>query len=237
MNSTAAGTSVTVPVMASARIVSVNAGREVEASWAGTLGRTAISKRPLRGPAQVGLLGLDDDEQADKAHHGGTEQAIYAYAREDLDWWAARLGRELPSGQFGENITTVGVDVTGAVVGEVWRLGDVVLQVTSPRVPCTVFRNWMDERGWVKTFREAGRPGAYLRVLRPGLLAAGEEIERISRPVDSVSVADALEAFYRRDVDMVRLMIAVPGHSRKLDDLPEEWLSARLSGTKARAAG
>ncbi len=226
MNSPAGGWSVSVPVMETARVVSVNTGRGRSASWAGELRRTAIDKRPVPAAVQVGLLGLAGDEQVDKAHHGGTEQAVYAYAREDLDWWAGRLGRKLPSGMFGENVTTQGLDVTGAVIGEVWRLGGVVVQVTSPRIPCIVFRNWLDEKGWIKAFRQAGRPGAYLRVCEPGTLRAGDPAEVVSRPEGSVTVAGALEAFYTRDVAVMRRLESVPGHSVKFDGLAGEWLAA-----------
>ena len=156
-----------------ARVISVNAGRGKDAAWAGQLGRTAIDKRPLAGPAEVGWLGLAGDEQSDTENHGGREQAVYAYAREDLDWWVERLSRELGHGVFGENITTSGLDVTGALIGEVWQLGTAVVQVTSPRIPCVVFAGWLDEEHWVKRFADAGRPGAYLRVLQEGVVRPG----------------------------------------------------------------
>ncbi|HEY2575413.1 MAG TPA: MOSC domain-containing protein [Streptosporangiaceae bacterium] len=212
--------------METARVVSVNTGRERSASWAGGLRRTAIDKRPVAAAVQVGMLGLAGDEQADKAHHGGSEQAIYAYAREDLDWWAARLGRELRDGTFGENVATRGLDVTGAVIGEVWRLGGIVVQVTSPRIPCVVFRNWLGEKGWIKAFRLAGRPGAYLRVCQQGMLRVGDPVEVMSRPEGSVTVADALEAFYTRDAGVMRRLESVPGHSVKFDGIADEWLAA-----------
>jgi MOSC domain-containing protein YiiM len=212
------------PASAPARIVSVNTGREKPASWAGELKRTAIDKRPVTGPVQAGELGLAGDEQADKADHGGPDQALYAYAREDLDWWAARIGRELRDGMFGENVTTAGLDVSNAVIGEVWRFGEVVVRVTSPRVPCVVFRNWLGEKGWIKRFRAAGRPGAYLRVCQPGPVRAGDRIELVSRPLRSYSVADALEAYYQRDVAVIRRLLDVPGRSAVYEALAAEWL-------------
>jgi MOSC domain-containing protein YiiM len=221
------------PTKSGARIVSVNTGGEKVAPWAGKMGRTAIDKRPVWSAVPVSALGLAGDEQADKLHHGGPDQAIYAYAREDLDWWADRLGRELRDGMFGENITTAGLDLNGAVIGETWRFGAVVVQVTSPRVPCVVFRNWMDEAGWIKAFREAGRPGAYLRVCQPGMLRAGDPIEPVSRPENSVTVAEVLEAYYRRDAGVIRRMTAVPGHSRGWEGVAEEWLAAEPAGTSA----
>jgi MOSC domain-containing protein YiiM len=230
MDSPAGQSSNSVPVMETARVVSVNIGREQAASWAGGLRCTAIDKRPVAAAVQVGLLGLAGDDQADKANHGGTEQAVYVYAREDLDWWGARVGRELRGGMFGENVTTEGLDVTGAVIGEVWRFGGIVVQVTSPRVPCVVFRNWMDETGWIKAFREAGRPGAYLRVCTPGMLQVGDPVEVVSRPEDSVTVADALEAFYTRDVGVMRHLATVPGHSVKYEELAGVWQAAGSAG-------
>ena len=124
----------------SARVISVNTGRGKDADWAGKLGRTAIDKRPVPGRVEVGTLGLGGDEQVDKPAHGGPEQAVYAYAREDLDWWVEQLGRELADGTFCENITTVGLDVTGALIGEIWELGTARVQVTAPRASGTTSR-------------------------------------------------------------------------------------------------
>jgi MOSC domain-containing protein YiiM len=210
----------------SARVVSVNTGGQRAAGWAGRMQRTAIDKRPAAAAVPVGPAGLAGDEQADKDNHGGPDQAVYAYAREDLDWWAGRLGRELGGGMFGENVTTEGLDVTGALIGETWRLGEVVVQVTSPRIPCAVFRNWIDEKGWVREFRAAGRPGAYLRVLRPGMLRAGDPAELVSRPAGSVTVAEVLAAYYERDAGVIRRMLAVPGHSARWDGMAEELCAA-----------
>ena len=212
--------------MANARIVSVNVGREVSASWAGQLKRTAIDKRPVAAAVPAGPLGLAGDEQADKVDHGGPDQALYAYAREDLDWWGGQLGRRLRDGMFGENVTTAGLDLNVALVGEIWQFGGAVVQVTAPRIPCIVFRNWIEEKGWIKRVRASGRPGPYLRVLRPGMLRAGDPIGRLSRPADSVTVTEALEAYYERDAAVIRRMVAVPGHSSRWDGMAEAWLAA-----------
>ena len=214
--------------MASARVISVNIGHAVDASWAGQLKRTAIDKRPVATAVPAGVLGLAGDEQADKVDHGGPDQALYAYAREDLDWWAGQLGRRLRDGMFGENITTAGLDLNGALIGEMWRFGEVVVQVTAPRIPCIVFRNWLGEKGWIKRVRSSGRPGPYLRVRQPGALRAGDPIERLSRPAGGVTVAEALEAYYERDVAVIRRMMAVPGHSSRWDGMAEAWLAAAV---------
>ena len=178
--------------MASGRVVSVNTGGASDAEWAGRGKRTAIDKRPVAGPVPVGRLGVAGDEQVDKENHGGYEQALYAYAREDLDWWVERLGRELPEGTFGENITTAGLDISGALIGETWRLGTALVQVTSPRVPCGTFAGWMDERSWVKRFADAGRPGAYLRVLEEGTVGRGDPVEVLGQPAERVTVAESM---------------------------------------------
>ncbi len=142
------------------------------------------------GSKQDGLgSGLVGDFIGDHRHHGGDQQALYAFGREDLDAWEARLDRELPNGFFGENLTTAGIDVNGARLGEIWRIGDTVeLRVTSPRLPCNTFRGWMDEPGWLKTFTAAARPGAYLAVVTPGFVGAGDSISVIHRPDHRVTV-------------------------------------------------
>src|SRR5271170_3645334 len=130
--------------MAAARVISVNRGPEADLTIGGKPGRTAIDKRPAGGQVAVGLLGVAGDEYADKENHGGRDQAVYAYAREDLDWWTEQLGRELRNGIFGENVTTAGLDISAALVGEIWQLGTAVVQVTAPRIPCVTFQSWLD---------------------------------------------------------------------------------------------
>ena len=160
--------------------------------------QTAIDKRPVTGRAAVRALGVDGDEQADLVNHGGIYQAVYAYAREDLDWWERELGRDLRDGMFGENLTLRGIDITGAVTGERWQVGTTVLEVTTPRVPCAKFRSWMGEKGWVKWFAAAERPGAYLRVLEEGEIGAGDQVEVVFRPDDARSILELFRSHYAR---------------------------------------
>jgi MOSC domain-containing protein YiiM len=216
--------------VANARVISVNAGRGKTADWAGRLGRTAIDKRPVAGRAGVGTLGLDGDEQVDKAAHGGAEQALYAYAREDLDWWVEQLGRELANGLFGENITTAGLDVTGALIGEIWQLGTATVQVTAPRIPCVVFAGWMDERHWVKRFAAARRPGAYLRVLREGVVGAGDPVEVMSRPGEEVTIAESMTAYYG-DAGLMRRLLRVEGRGEFWDQVAPVVLERAAAGS------
>ncbi|PSL53027.1 MOSC domain-containing protein YiiM [Saccharothrix carnea] len=179
-------------------VLSVNVGSRVEFDQA-AVGHTGIGKRPVPGPVEVrapgpGGSGVAGDHISDVRHHGGGDQAVYAYAREDLDEWSAELGRDLTPGLFGENLTTTGVDVCGALVGERWRIGGVLLQATSPRVPCRTFAGVMEERGWVKTFTQRGLPGTYFRVLEPGTITAGDEITIEHRPDHGVTIALAFRA-------------------------------------------
>jgi MOSC domain-containing protein YiiM len=201
-----------------ARVISVNTGRGKDAGWAGELRRTAIDKRPAPGRIEVGRLGLGGDEQVDKPAHGGPEQAVYAYAREDLDWWVEQLGRELTNGMFGENITTAGLDVTGALIGEIWDLGAARVQVTGPRIPCVVFAGWIDEPHWVKRFADARRPGAYLRVLREGAVGAGDRVEVVSRPAERVTIAESMTAYYG-DAALMRRLLRVEGRGLDWDHI------------------
>ncbi|MEU6999278.1 MOSC domain-containing protein [Nonomuraea sp. NPDC046570] len=204
------------------RVISVNVGTAVDAEWAGKLKRTAIDKSAVTGRVEVRDNGLAGDERADMANHGSPDQAVYAYAREDYDWWEGELGRDLPDGRFGENLTTSGLDVNGAMLGERWRVGTALLEVTGPRIPCVVFRNWLGEPGWLKRFTQAGRPGAYLRVVERGHLGVGDPVEIVSRP-ESVTVAESFRA-YHGDKELMRRILAVPGHTSTWDRAAERVL-------------
>lgn len=168
----------------------------------GAIGVTAIDKRPLDGPVKVGRFGVYGDVQADRKHHGGLDQAVYAYSQTDADHWAQELGRQLPPGFFGENLRINGLDVNELHIGDILRIGDfaaagssrlVELVVTAPRVPCQTFARWVggdDERGWVKRFSAAARVGAYLRVLKTGKIAAGDTVELVETPEDAPTVRE-----------------------------------------------
>jgi MOSC domain-containing protein YiiM len=160
-----------------------------------SVGVTAIDKRPVLEPLVVRPYGVYGDVQADRKNHGGLFQAVYAYAQEDADWWSGELGRDIPPGLFGENLRTLGLPVTDAVIGERWRIGErLVLEVTAPRTPCATFQRRMGEKHWVKRFADAGLIGAYLRVLEKGSIAAGDPIEVIDRPEHGVTVRALFQA-------------------------------------------
>src|SRR2546423_14400113 len=174
-------------------VLSINLGA-VRPTTATDIGITAIGKHSVAGPVEVrapdgGGSGLAGDRIADERHHGGPDQAVYAYAREDLDYWESELGRSVRPGFFGENLTTAGVDVNGALIGERWRIGpEVVLEVCVPRIPCRVFADHVGERRWVKRFTEHAVPGAYLRVITPGTISPGDEITVFDRPDHAVTI-------------------------------------------------
>ncbi|HRW02257.1 MAG TPA: MOSC domain-containing protein [Tetrasphaera sp.] len=182
-----------------ARIHSVNIGSPTVSN---TRSRqpTGIVKAPTDridvcapGPVK-GHSGVVGDFIGSAKHHGGDGQAVYAVAREELDWWGAELGRELPDGMFGENLTTAGLDVDGALVDEVWRIGTAVLQVTGPRIPCSTFAGRMQEKQWVKRFAARGHTGAYLAVLQAGSIRVGDAVEILERPRHDVTVPVSFRA-------------------------------------------
>ncbi|MFE1772604.1 MOSC domain-containing protein [Streptomyces sp. NPDC059008] len=199
------------------KLLSVNVGRPVPSEYTDAEGGTGIDKRPVDGPvavsapgpAGVGGSGLAGDAVVNLRHHGGDDQAVYAYAREDLDVWQRELGRELANGSFGENLTTSGVDLTGARIGERWRIGPrVLLEVSCPRIPCRMFQGWLGERGWMKRFTRAAVPGAYLRVIEPGEIRAGDRVERVYRPDHEVTIELMFRALTTRRELLPRLLEA-----------------------------
>lgn len=199
----------------SAQLLSLNVGAP-EPSTAKNVGITGIGKRPVEsavlrspGPKHGGLgSGVEGDFIGDRRHHGGDTQAVYAFAREELDWWAQELGRELPNGMFGENLTTCGLDVDGALVGERWAVGDqVVLEVCAPRIPCATFAARMGERGWVKRFASVGRTGAYLSVVNSGTVRRGDPVVVASRPEHDITVPLVFRAFMG-DLDAAQRVLA-----------------------------
>jgi MOSC domain-containing protein YiiM len=167
---------------------------------------SAIDKRPREGRVAVTETGLGGDQQGDRAHHGGADQALYAYGEADADHWVAELGRELPPGRFGENLRLAGIDVSAAQVGERWALGpEVAVEVTAPRIPCGTFAGFWDVPDLVERFLATGRPGAYLRVLTPGTLGAGDPVEVLARPDHGITLAEVLRIRTRDHHEAARL--------------------------------
>jgi MOSC domain-containing protein YiiM len=210
------------------RVVSVNVGQPRLNPWK-TIKLTGIDKRPAAGPVMVtrprakgmGMVGLAGDRVYDVREHGGPDRAVYAYAREDLDFWAAELDRPLPNGAFGENLTTEGADVNGALIGERWRVGPaLVLEASGPRIPCGTFQGWLAQAGWIKRFALAGRPGTFFRVIEPGEIQAGDEIEIVHRPDHDVTVALTFRALLV-EPELLPRLIAADALDRELMDLAD----------------
>ncbi|MET8680842.1 MOSC domain-containing protein [Streptomyces sp. NPDC004647] len=198
------------------RVLSLNLGRP-QASEHTDADATGIDKRPTEGPVRVTApgpkgtagSGLAGDAVCDLRHHGGDDQAVYAFAREDLDRWETELERPLPDGVFGENLTTAGMDVSGALIGERWRIGpELLLEVSGVRIPCRTFAGWLAERGWVRRFTQAAAPGAYLRVIEPGEIRAGDTIEVVHRPGHEVTAAFLFRALTLEPELLPRILAA-----------------------------
>jgi len=182
---------------------------------------SGIDKRPVEGRVAVHPLGLDGDVQVNKKFHGGEGQALYAYAQEDADWWAAEVELDLPAGRFGENLRTSGMDLTGAVLGERWRIGDVLVEVTAPRTPCAKLRAHWGVPRIIKRFTERGASGAYLRVLETGDLGAGDAIEVVERPAHGLTIGLTFRAFTtERDLlaDLAPARAVLPQRNRSAID-------------------
>lgn len=159
-----------------------------------------------RGPGDSGFSGVAGDFIGSGRHHGGAEQAVYAVAREELDHWAGELGRDLPNGMFGENITSLGLDVDASEYADVWTVGGAVLRVSAPRVPCSTFARRMGEKGWVKRFAGRGRAGTYLAVVSPGVIRPGDPIS-VTRSGSGLLISSLLAA-WMGDVSEMRTALA-----------------------------
>ncbi|MCH7901760.1 MAG: MOSC domain-containing protein [Acidobacteria bacterium] len=200
------------------RIVSVNVGEPRNVEFRGGIVSTGIYKFPIEGAVRVEGVNLVGDDQADRRVHGGVHKAVYAYASEDYEWWSTQLGRTVPPGMFGENLTTRGVNVGGAVVGQHWRIGDVVLEVSEPRTPCYKLGIRMEDSGFPQVFSAADRPGSYLRIVAEGSLATGDRIEIGAPPGHGLTVGDVARIYDRDHHEAGRLLGAA-----QLSDPWKRW--------------
>ncbi len=168
-------------------------------------GRSGIDKRPVDGPVRLTASGVDGDTICDLVNHGGTDQAVYAYSTADLAYWSADLGR--PVATVGQNLTVSGIDCSGAVVGERWQVGQALLVVRAPRIPCRVFAGFLDVPDMVRRFTTARRPGCYLAVEQEGDVRAGDPVHVVTRPAHGVTVTDLMAAMTgdRKRLPRVRL--------------------------------
>ncbi|HVG45055.1 MAG TPA: MOSC domain-containing protein [Longimicrobium sp.] len=202
------------PVPSTPRVLSVNVGSVREVEWRGREVTTAIWKHPVAGRVALRGVNLAGDDQADRSVHGGPDKAVYAYAREDYDFWRDEEGMETPPGLFGENLTVEGLDLSGAVVGERWSVGSTVLEVAQPRLPCFKLGIRIGDQRFLKRFLAALRMGAYLRVVREGDVGAGDPVHVADRPAHDVTLRAMTEALQDREKAAALLRVS---------RLPEFW--------------
>ncbi len=203
-------------VGARARLLSVNVGTPREFTWLGRTERSAIWKLPVEGPVDMHGVNMAGDDQADRSVHGGPDKAVYAYSSEDEAWWEEQLGRPLGPAPFGENLTLEGVDVTDALIGERWQVGDALFEVCQPRVPCWKLGVKMGDAAFPPKFAAAGRPGAYLRIVHEAPVAAGDPLHIVYRPSHGVTVGD-IAYIYHKDHSRAYIFLELP-------ELAETWL-------------
>jgi len=204
------------------RAVSVNVGRPKPLVTGRRVVESAIGKAPVEGPVAVRGVNLEGDDQADRSVHGGPDQAVYAYASEDIAFWSDVTGLDLGPGAFGENLTTIGIDVSGARIGERWRIGTVELRVTGPRIPCFKLEARIGLRGFQKQFLHAGRPGAYFAIAEEGELRAGDAVEVVHRPEHDVTPRLIVETMWLDRTRLAEVEPAVPDMLPKLREWYEE---------------
>jgi MOSC domain-containing protein YiiM len=213
------------------KVLSVNVGGVRAFEYNGRPARSAIWKSPLPGRIAARGVNLAGDDQADRQARGGPDKAVYAYAVEDARWWEQEIGRGLAPGEFGENLTTEGVEVNDALVGERWQVGTTVLEVSEPRIPCWRLGVRMNDRVFPRRFTEALRPGAYLRIVVEGDVGAGDEIRVVQRPGHDLTVRDVFR-IYTRDREEAGRLLAVPGMSEAW----RRWAGDFVQKTRDRPA-
>jgi len=213
------------------RVLSVNVGNVREFEYHGRPARSAIWKSPVAGRIAARGVNLDGDAQADREAHGGPDKAIYAYAVEDARWWEQEIGRPLAYGEFGENLTTEGIEANDALIGERWQIGTTVLEVSEPRIPCWRLGVRMNDQLFPRRFAEALRPGTYLRIVVEGDLGAGDEIRVIERPDHDLTVRQVFR-IYTRDRHEADRLLAVPGMSESWRNWANDFLQRTTKQSK-----
>jgi MOSC domain-containing protein YiiM len=213
------------------KVLSVNVGSVRAFEYRGRSVRSAIWKSPAAGRIAAQGVNLAGDEQADRAAHGGPDKAVYAYSVEDARWWEQEIGRPLSYGEFGENLTTQGIEVNDALVGERWEIGTAVLEVSEPRVPCWRLGVRMSDETFPRRFVQALRPGAYLRIVVQGDVGAGDEIRVVERPDHDLTVRDVFR-IYTQDRDEAGRLLAVP----RMSESWRRWAADLLQEARSRPA-
>ena len=182
------------------QIISINTGKARTQQRRDYIETTGIYKMPVDGSVEINSLGIDDDVICDTKHHGGPDQAIYVYGGADYDWWSKELGKEITPGTFGDNLTISELESAQFNVGDYLHIGDVTLQVTSPRIPCGTFAARMEDPQWVKKFRDAERPGLYCRVAKAGIINAGDAVKVEKFTGETVSILQMYRDHYEKEM-------------------------------------
>jgi len=206
------------------KITSVNIGQKRVQENKGREEITGIYKDPVQGPVEVTTLGIAEDFIGSPKHHGGPDQALYIFGETDYQWWQAELGRSLEAGTFGENLTISGLESAGFNIGDFLHIGEVTLQVTAPRIPCGTFASRMGDGQWVKKFRAAERPGFYVRVLREGMLSAGDDVRFEKYTGPTLSLIRVYRDYYekQKSEEVIRRHLAAPIAIRLRERLEED---------------
>jgi MOSC domain-containing protein YiiM len=212
------------------RVSSVNVGREETIDHGNRQFTTGIRKRPVDGAVYIGSDSVAGDTISDKKHHGGVDQVVYAYSADDYEWWSEQLGREVPPGTFGENLTIEGLP-TDMNIGDRLLIGDVLLEATAPRIPCSTLAAQMQDSGFGMAFRKAERPGIYFRVLNEGEVSAGDAVTYIENPAPVVSILALYRLAYdlRPDPDALERYLEAPLAERMRVTIEEKLSAVRRS--------
>ena len=207
--------------MTQPRLLSVNVGSVREVAWRGEIVTTGIWKTPVAERVDVRGVNLAGDDQADRTVHGGVDKAVYAYAREDYDFWREHDGVETTPGLFGENLTVDGIDLSAALSGERWAVGSTILEVAQPRLPCFKLGIRMDDPHFPRRFQRVGRMGAYLRIVREGDVGEGDAVDVVSRPEHGVTLQGMVRALHdRSSAEALRRVERLPAFWRQVAARP-----------------
>jgi MOSC domain-containing protein YiiM len=214
------------------KLISINAGTQQTQINKGRTEITGIYKTALQGPVQITKLGIADDFIGSPKHHGGPDQALYIYGEADYEWWANETGKEMHTGLFGENLTISELESSSFNIGDFLYIGEVTLQVTSPRIPCSTFATRMGDPQWVKKFRAAERPGLYVRVIREGSVSTGEEVRVEKYSGKTISLIEMYRDYYESDKteETIQKLLDAPVAIRARKDYEKELAALKKTG-------
>ncbi len=209
------------------KVISINVGLPTEFEYKGRKAKSAIWKNPVNGKVFARGINLEGDDQADREAHGGYDKAVYAYASEDLTWWGNEIGRDLKPGELGENLTLKGIAINDALIGEQWKVGEVTLEVSEPRIPCWRLGVRMNDKTFPRKFTKALRPGAYLRIVQEGSLEKGNSVEVIEKPDHALSIRDVFEIYTQTHANANRILEVT-----KMSDAWKSWANKTVQKNK-----